>query len=178
MAVLHLPLHTHDAGKLLATPSSPSLSQSSAETGKITNPITNSALNSNALAAGLDVAQQAQQDHAWPCLAGWAPPLAHTTHPGMAPCPTALRGKTELSVRPPHHRLPPHTPNTHPTHTYMPPAFLQNPLSYGISWEELSADPRLDGHRRKLVTEAARELERCKMARFDERSGNLYVTGG
>lgn len=31
--------------------------------------------------------------------------------------------------------------------------------------------------RRKLVTNAARELEQCKMARFDERSGNLYVTG-
>ena len=31
--------------------------------------------------------------------------------------------------------------------------------------------------RRKLITEAARELERSKMARFDERSGNLYVTG-
>ena len=36
---------------------------------------------------------------------------------------------------------------------------------------------RADGHRRKLITEAARELERSKMARFDERSGNLYVTG-
>lgn len=31
--------------------------------------------------------------------------------------------------------------------------------------------------RRKLITEAARELHRSNMARFDERSGNLYVTG-
>lgn len=54
----------------------------------------------------------------------------------------------------------------------------QNPLAYGINWEEVSADPALEGHRRRLVTEAARELERAKMARFDERSGNLYVTGG
>jgi hypothetical protein len=33
------------------------------------------------------------------------------------------------------------------------------------------------GRRRKLITDAARELERSKMARFDEKSGNLYVTG-
>lgn len=26
------------------------------------------------------------------------------------------------------------------------------------------------------MTDAAKELEKCKMARFDERSGNLYVT--
>ena len=31
--------------------------------------------------------------------------------------------------------------------------------------------------RRKLITDAARELHNCHMARFDERSGNLYVTG-
>ncbi len=30
--------------------------------------------------------------------------------------------------------------------------------------------------RRKLITDAARELHSCHMARFDERSGNLYVT--
>lgn len=55
---------------------------------------------------------------------------------------------------------------------------LQNPLAYGIPWEEVSADHALEGRRRKLITDAARELERSKMARFDERSGNLYVTGG
>ena len=57
------------------------------------------------------------------------------------------------------------------------PECLQNPLAYGIPWEEVASDPALEGHRRKLITEAARELERSKMARFDERSGNLYVTG-
>lgn len=149
------------------------------------------------------------------------------------------------------------------SYTYLYTRMTQNPLAYGISWEELSADPPLEGHRwglwcvcvcvcvirgtggggggrwlvfwrcvgpqgaagccaavsgslwgpqgarergllpatpstapkrrglspatplpasqprrRKLITEAARELERSKMARFDERSGNLYVTGG
>ena len=67
------------------------------------------------------------------------------------------------------------------THTTPPscpcPPCVQNPLAYGIPWEEVASDPPLEGHRRKLITEAARELERSKMARFDERSGNLYVTG-
>ena len=31
-------------------------------------------------------------------------------------------------------------------------------------------------YRKSLVTDAARQLESSKMARFDERSGNLYVT--
>lgn len=102
------------------------------------------------------------------------------------------------------------------SYTYLHTRMRQNPLPYGISWEEVASDPRLEGHRyaawrtghfkwaspispgssgmslfrsfpcrtcpaplpsrRKLITEAARELERSKMARFDERSGNLYVT--
>lgn len=53
---------------------------------------------------------------------------------------------------------------------------LKNPLHYGFKWEELARDPRLESHRRKLITNAARELEACRMARFDEKSGNLYVT--
>ncbi len=32
------------------------------------------------------------------------------------------------------------------------------------------------GCRKTLVSDAARELEKSKMARFDEKSGNLYVT--
>jgi len=61
-------------------------------------------------------------------------------------------------------------------YTYLYVRMRQNPLPYGISWEELASDHSLEGHRRKLIHEAARELERAKMARFDERSGNVYVT--
>ncbi len=61
-------------------------------------------------------------------------------------------------------------------YTYLYVRMRQNPLPYAISWEELASDHSLEGHRRKLIHEAARELERAKMARFDERSGNLYVT--
>lgn len=52
----------------------------------------------------------------------------------------------------------------------------KNPLSYGIPWDELAMEPDLLDRRKTLITNAARELERSKMARFDERSGNLYVT--
>ena len=53
---------------------------------------------------------------------------------------------------------------------------LINPLGYGVSWVALQDDPQLLAHRRSLVTTAARELEQSRMARFDEASGNVYVT--
>ncbi|KAK9846320.1 hypothetical protein WJX81_001437 [Elliptochloris bilobata] len=62
------------------------------------------------------------------------------------------------------------------SYTYLFVRMLKNPLAYGVPWHELSADPRLEGRRKVLISDAARQLERCKMARFDERSGNLYVT--
>ncbi|CAG9467191.1 unnamed protein product [Pedinophyceae sp. YPF-701] len=62
------------------------------------------------------------------------------------------------------------------SYSYMYVRMMKNPLAYGIGWLELQTDPTLEQYRRKLVTKAARELEKCKMARFDERSGLLYVT--
>ncbi|CAK0786311.1 hypothetical protein CVIRNUC_009524 [Coccomyxa viridis] len=62
------------------------------------------------------------------------------------------------------------------SYTYLFVRMLKNPLAYGIAWEEIVSDPRLEGHRKTLITTAARQLEKCKMARFDERSGQLYVT--
>lgn len=61
-------------------------------------------------------------------------------------------------------------------YTYLFVRMRRNPLAYGVAWEEVAADPELVGRRQTLIRDAARELERCKMARFDERSGNLYVT--
>lgn len=37
-------------------------------------------------------------------------------------------------------------------------------------------DPGLIAKRKALITDAARELDKAKMMRFDEKSGNLYVT--
>lgn len=38
------------------------------------------------------------------------------------------------------------------------------------------ADPSLNSKQRALVTEAARQLDKAKMMRFDEKSGNFYCT--
>lgn len=60
-------------------------------------------------------------------------------------------------------------------YTYLAVRMRKNPLAYGISWEEFSLDPDLLEYRRKLISEAARELDRARMVRFDERSGNIYT---
>uniref|UniRef100_A0A1D2A263 Activating signal cointegrator 1 complex subunit 3 n=1 Tax=Auxenochlorella protothecoides TaxID=3075 RepID=A0A1D2A263_AUXPR len=62
------------------------------------------------------------------------------------------------------------------SYTYLYTRMRKNPLPYGVSWEELMADPTLEAARRRLVGEAARELQRCRMARYDEAGGNLHVT--
>ena len=46
------------------------------------------------------------------------------------------------------------------SYTYLFVRMLKNPLAYGIAWEELASDPRLEGHRKTLITTAARQLEK------------------
>ena len=60
-------------------------------------------------------------------------------------------------------------------YTYLVVRMRKNPLAYGISWEELAMDPELVDYRRNLITQAARALDRARMVRFDERSGNIYT---
>lgn len=62
------------------------------------------------------------------------------------------------------------------SYTYMHVRSVKNPLTYGISWEAVMEDRHLEEHRRDLIVRTAKELNRCRMARFDERSGQLYVT--
>lgn len=52
------------------------------------------------------------------------------------------------------------------SYTYLFVRMLKNPLSYGIPWEELAADQRLDGRRKQLITDAARKLEKCGHSPF------------
>ncbi len=42
-------------------------------------------------------------------------------------------------------------------------------------WQVI-ADPSLSSKQRALVTDAARALDKAKMMRFDEKSGNFYCT--
>ncbi|KAJ8451475.1 hypothetical protein Cgig2_017866 [Carnegiea gigantea] len=51
-----------------------------------------------------------------------------------------------------------------------------NPLAYGIGWDEVVADPSLSLKQRAFITDAARALDKAKMMRFDEKSGNFYCT--
>ncbi|KAH9722145.1 DExH-box ATP-dependent RNA helicase DExH14 [Citrus sinensis] len=61
-------------------------------------------------------------------------------------------------------------------YTYLSIRMKLNPLAYGIGWDEVIADPSLSLKQRALVTDAARALDKAKMMRFDEKSGNFYCT--
>ncbi|CAI9111861.1 OLC1v1012190C1 [Oldenlandia corymbosa var. corymbosa] len=61
-------------------------------------------------------------------------------------------------------------------YTYLFIRMKMNPLAYGIGWEEVVADPSMSLKQRALVTDAARALDKAKMMRFDEKSGNFYCT--
>eukprot|EP00898_Chlorokybus_atmophyticus_P000832 jgi/Chlat1/174/Chrsp1S03247 len=62
------------------------------------------------------------------------------------------------------------------SYTYLFVRMPRNPLHYAVTWEEIAMDPNLTGRCKALITDAARELDRSKMMRFDEQSGNLYAT--
>nr|KAJ0203753.1 hypothetical protein LSAT_V11C500237010 [Lactuca sativa] len=61
-------------------------------------------------------------------------------------------------------------------YTYLFIRMKMNPLAYGIGWDEVIADPSLSMKQRSLVSDAARALDKAKMMRFDEKSGNFYCT--
>lgn len=61
-------------------------------------------------------------------------------------------------------------------YTYLFIRMKTNPLAYGVAWEEVIADPSLTSKQRSLVVDAARALDKAKMMRFDEKSGNFYCT--
>ena len=49
-------------------------------------------------------------------------------------------------------------------YTYLFVRMLKNPMAYGIPWEELAMEPRLEARRRALVQDAARKLEQVHSA--------------
>ncbi|KAL1337994.1 DExH-box ATP-dependent RNA helicase DExH14 [Arachis hypogaea] len=61
-------------------------------------------------------------------------------------------------------------------YTYLFIRMRMNPLAYGIGWDEVMADPGLTSKQRSFVIDAARALDKAKMMRFDEKSGNFYCT--
>ncbi|XP_072988680.1 DExH-box ATP-dependent RNA helicase DExH14 isoform X2 [Typha latifolia] len=61
-------------------------------------------------------------------------------------------------------------------YTYLFIRMKTNPLVYGIAWEEVIGDPSLSSKQRSLIIDAARALDKAKMMRYDEKSGNFYCT--
>ena len=61
-------------------------------------------------------------------------------------------------------------------YSYLHVRMQSNPLHYGMRWEDAMDDPGLMRRRREIVGDAARALDRARMVRYDERSGNLYQT--
>ncbi|XP_020701426.1 DExH-box ATP-dependent RNA helicase DExH14 isoform X3 [Dendrobium catenatum] len=61
-------------------------------------------------------------------------------------------------------------------YTYLFIRMKTNPLAYGVAWDEVIADPSLSSKQRSLIIDAARSLDKAKMMRFDEKSGNFYCT--
>jgi activating signal cointegrator complex subunit 3 len=62
------------------------------------------------------------------------------------------------------------------SYTYLYVRMRKNPMVYGVSYEELSADHTLLKKRTELIESAARHLDDCRMLRYDMKSGNLAIT--
>lgn len=62
------------------------------------------------------------------------------------------------------------------SYTFLFIRMMKNPLVYGMTYDELHSDPRLEEKRVKLIKDAASILDRVMMIRYDIRSGNLAVT--
>ncbi|CAD5122095.1 DgyrCDS10545 [Dimorphilus gyrociliatus] len=60
--------------------------------------------------------------------------------------------------------------------TYLYVRMRANPQVYGISYLEYQEDRTLGEKRRKLIIDAARDLDKARMIRFDEKNGFLHST--
>lgn len=61
-------------------------------------------------------------------------------------------------------------------YTYLYIRMLRAPTLYGISHDEIKADPLLEQRRADLIFTAAAQLEKSNLLRFDKKSGNMQVT--
>lgn len=61
-------------------------------------------------------------------------------------------------------------------YTYLYIRMLRSPTLYGVSHDELKADPLLEQRRADLIFTAAAQLEKSNLLRFDRKSGILQVT--
>nr|XP_022293850.1 activating signal cointegrator 1 complex subunit 3-like [Crassostrea virginica] len=62
------------------------------------------------------------------------------------------------------------------SYTYLYVRMRCNPLAYGINYNAIETDPTLEKHRRDLIVDAGRKLDKAQMVRFDERTGYFAST--
>ncbi|XP_061176706.1 activating signal cointegrator 1 complex subunit 3-like [Saccostrea echinata] len=62
------------------------------------------------------------------------------------------------------------------SYTYLYVRMRCNPLVYGINYNAVENDPLLEQHRRDLIVDAGRKLDKAQMVRFDERTGYFAST--
>lgn len=63
------------------------------------------------------------------------------------------------------------------SYTYLFVRMKVNPLVYGINYSDVQDDPQLNNKRRELIHAVAKHLDKAKMIRYHERTGDLNVTG-
>jgi len=62
------------------------------------------------------------------------------------------------------------------SYTYLYTRMLRNPMAYGIKYDDMQYDELLVQQRTQLIIEAAKLLMRCRMVKFDQRTGQFYST--
>lgn len=62
------------------------------------------------------------------------------------------------------------------SYTYLFVRMRMNPQCYGLNYQDLQDDPTLERKRRQLIHTAAMALDKARMVRYNERTGDLNVT--
>lgn len=62
------------------------------------------------------------------------------------------------------------------SYTYLFVRMKINPQVYGLNYADVRSEPLLETKRRQLITDAAMQLDKTQMIRFNERTGDLNIT--
>uniref|UniRef100_A0A182M3Z2 Activating signal cointegrator 1 complex subunit 3 n=1 Tax=Anopheles culicifacies TaxID=139723 RepID=A0A182M3Z2_9DIPT len=62
------------------------------------------------------------------------------------------------------------------SYTYLFVRMRMNPQCYGLNYDDLREDPSLERKRRQLIHTAAMALDKARMVRYNDRTGDLNVT--
>lgn len=63
------------------------------------------------------------------------------------------------------------------SYTYLFVRMKVNPQVYGLNYHDMQEDPSLEKKRKDLIKSAAMALDKACMIRYNERTGDLNITG-